>query len=151
MAALCRRLEMSLGEVQARLRYQSAPPLTDTIGTLQQRRLIGLLMGRGGRERAGVLAGMLGIKRSTLSLNAKRMIRDGLLTKSRDARDERAVFLEVSPKGREIFAAYAREVGGLFERIFEALSPSERRRLISANRYLVETYERVAAGRSLRP
>jgi len=147
MTDLFPQIFLAVTAVEARVkrslhpRHSSSAPLTH-----QQKHLLGALHLSGGRMRMRDLARLLGISPATLSVNAKRLIRAGYLTKSRDGQDERGVHLEIGPKARRVFEAMHRAEIAFFEAVFAALPEDKRRRLIESHRFIIATFQEVARG-----
>lgn len=145
MAALLPRMFMAVNAVEARLKTSLRPDDGAQGGlTPQQMHLLMTLEAAGGSARPGDLARRLALTPATVTINAKRLVRGGYLAKTREARDERGVRLQMTAKARRVFDAHRRKTTEFFDGVFAVLPKERRRRLIEAHRVIIETFQEVA-------
>ena len=117
-------------------REPPAGPLGESISLTEFSVL--MLLSRDGECTVGQLA--LAIRRtaSATSRLVDRMVRRGALVRREDADDRRARHVGLSPAGRAVLEAYGRKHGEAHARLFQLLSPAERKLIVRALRLLVE-------------
>jgi len=97
-------LTFQLSKVHAKLNAQATQMLHEVSGiTLMQWRLIALI-GTLGRTRLTEIAHVASLDKGLLSRNLKVLIEKGIVIGREDDEDHRALNLELSPGGQEIFA-----------------------------------------------
>ena len=101
-------------------------------------------MGQGGRR--GTLAHRLGELTKALSVTARNVTtivdgleREGLLARTPDPNDRRAILLELTPKGRDLIAEVHTTQRELADWLFAALDTTERAELLRLLRKVLET------------
>ena len=87
-----------------------------------------LCMLAAGPRRMSELAGLLGIEKAALTGLADRAERRGLVARTSVPGDRRAVSVALTPEGREVAAAFHRDVSDSLERLAGVLPPDERGR-----------------------
>jgi DNA-binding MarR family transcriptional regulator len=95
--------------------------------SLTQLRVLGILRDR--EPTMAELADYLGLERSSVSGLVDRAVKRGLVRRDASADDGRAVRVNLTPAGRELASAGAREVGELLAPMTGQLSQAERHRL----------------------
>ncbi|MFC8718263.1 MarR family winged helix-turn-helix transcriptional regulator [Kitasatospora sp. NPDC057198] len=98
---------------------------------LGQNLLLAALWEQDGRT-PGEIAAALGVTTPTVVKMATRMATAGLLTRTRDERDQRLVRLRLTDAGRALQQPVEAERRLLEERVTADLTPEERRHLLSA-------------------
>jgi DNA-binding MarR family transcriptional regulator len=95
-----------------------------------QTHVLAFMVGRGEQgARVGTIAAELGVTQPTATESVAALIRKGLLTKTPDAQDSRAVAVRITPPGRDV----ARGIGLIVtatERALDALSIAEQTELL---------------------
>ena len=103
MASLGQFITYRLSRIQAKLNAQASRILRDHAGvTVTQWRIIAML-GDGGSCTAAHLSRMSAMDKGLISRNVKMLHADGFITISRDGKDNRALFLNLTDKGRGVF------------------------------------------------
>jgi DNA-binding MarR family transcriptional regulator len=98
------------------------------------------------------LATKLAIHQSTCSQLVDKLVRAGLLIKTRDSDDQRRVFLSASARGRRILARSPGPAEGVLPEAIAALSRAERVRLLGGLQKIIaalDIKDEEAAGRPL--
>ncbi|MBY6115204.1 MarR family winged helix-turn-helix transcriptional regulator [Mameliella alba] len=102
-APLANFLTYRLAKVQSKLNAQASRILRDHAGlTITQWRIIAVL-GDGGRCTSAQLSRMTAMDKGLISRNVKSLSNEGYLSITRDEADNRALHLDLTDKGREIF------------------------------------------------
>jgi DNA-binding MarR family transcriptional regulator len=117
-------------------REPPAGPLGESISLTEFSVL--MLLARDGERTVGQLAVALRRTASATSRLVDRMVRRGALLRREDADDRRARRVGLSPAGRAVLEAYGRKHGEAHARLFQLLSPTERKLIVRALRLLVE-------------
>lgn len=97
-----------------------------------------------GEQRQIDLVGMTSIDASTMSRLVTRLVRDGLVTRSRSKSSSREVVVALSPKGRALVARLI-PIAQQLERTASTGLPA--RDLVALKRLLSRVYENLARGR----
>ena len=97
-----------------------------------------------GSQRQVDLVGMTSIDASTMSRLVSRLVRDGLVTRSRSAKSSREVVVELSPKGRALVARLI-PIAKKLEQTAAAGLPAKE--LAVAKRALGRMYDNLVSGR----
>jgi len=116
-------------------------PLLDQMGITYPQFLVLNLLWHDGRQTVGGLAEKLALESSTLTPLLKRLEAAGLVTRTRNPRNEREVLIETTPKGEKLKS----EAGCLAERLVEA-SGAPVSGIIDLNKRVKEFRDRVYAG-----
>lgn len=95
--------------------------------SLTQLRVLGILRDR--RVKVSELADYLGLDKSTVSGLVERAARRGLLQRSPNALDGRAVDVHLTTQGAELAQRAAAEIAGALAPMTNSLTPAEARRL----------------------
>lgn len=103
LAPLGQFLTYRMSRVQAKLNAQASRILRDHAGiTITQWRIIAVL-GDGGSCTAAQLSRMTAMDKGLISRNVKTLHAEGLITVTRDRNDNRALHLDLTDKGRQVF------------------------------------------------
>jgi len=102
---------------------RGAQPPADWL-SVPQLMVIGWLAA-GGRRRISEVAARLGVSLSAATGLADRLTRAGLAVRSRDGDDRRVVWLEITPKGRELLARTRELRRQSIDEAFSVLSDEE--------------------------
>ena len=94
------------------------------------------------------LAGMLHIKTSSATVLVDRLIRQGMLGRSRDEKDRRLVWVRVTPKGKKVLSQIMEQKRKSIRRIFSVLTEEERSRYLSM---LLKVRSYLEKGNAVRP
>lgn len=116
-------------------------PLLDQMGITYPQFLVLNLLWHDGQQTVGGLAEKLALESSTLTPLLKRLEAAGLVTRTRNPRNEREVLIETTPKGEKLKS----EAGCLAERLVEA-SGAPVSGIIDLNKRVKEFRDRVYAG-----
>lgn len=111
------------------------------LGVTGPQRLVLRIVGRFPQLSPGQLAEILHLHPSTLTGIVKRLERRGLLSRRRDPRDKRRVFLGLTPQGRKLDVDRAHTVEAALERAYARLSPESARITQTTLRGLAEALE----------
>ncbi len=84
------------------------------------------LLSKQGTLRSSALAEQLGVRRSTLSSAAERLVTLGLLTRDADPSDGRAVLFDLTQEGKATATAIARQDLRNATTLLDQLSPNDR-------------------------
>ncbi|HEU0103544.1 MAG TPA: MarR family transcriptional regulator [Mycobacteriales bacterium] len=120
------RLRGTIARTERLLARQTTGSLTRT-----QFSVLGALA-RAGRLRLAVLVEREGVNPTMLSRIVGALEADGLLARSPDPDDGRAVVLEVTDAGRELYQRLQGERAALIEDYLRSLPPAQNRRLVEA-------------------
>ncbi|WP_424138323.1 MarR family winged helix-turn-helix transcriptional regulator [Roseomonas chloroacetimidivorans] len=82
------------------------------------------------------LAERISVDRSTLSEMARRLVDNGLISRTGNARDRRSATVSLSPKGREVLLRLLPGAARLQDALLAPLPPSERRQFLRALRLI---------------
>lgn len=127
MAELAKRMARAVRMPHADL----TPTQIVAISVLEQRPL-----------RIGALAALMDTAQNTVSEMVARLERAGLVAKSRDPHDRRAVLVMITDAGRASLKAHREAMRNVHRQLLQALPDTERRRLIEAFELLVDLAER---------
>lgn len=116
-------------------------PLLDQMGITYPQFLVLNLLWHDGQQNVGGLAEKLALESSTLTPLLKRLEAAGLVTRTRNPKNEREVLIETTPKGEKLKS----EAGCLAERLVEA-SGAPVSGIIDLNKRVKEFRDRVYAG-----
>ncbi len=108
--------------------------------TLPQYRALVVLASRG-PQRAVDLAGVLGVNPSSATRLVDRLVRSGLVRRTRERTDRRALRVALSPAGRALVAEVTRRRREEFAQLLRALPPGRHEDVVAALRAIA-----VAAG-----
>jgi DNA-binding MarR family transcriptional regulator len=106
---------------------KSLAPVLEEITPGQLRALV--ILGSQGAQRAGVLAGMLGVHPSTFTRTVDRLAAGGWVTRSENPDSRREVLVELTPRGERAVSAVTRGRRRELAQVLGDLSPEERRRV----------------------
>ncbi len=104
-----------------------------------------LKLASAGPVRPSTVADRLGITASAATQLVDRLERRGLLRRTRDPADRRAVVLVITPTGRRTYRATAREVRAMLDAVAGTMSPQGRRALQQGVAELHRALDRWAA------
>ena len=116
-------------------------PLLDRMGITYPQFLVLNLLWHDGQQTVGGLAEKLALESSTLTPLLKRLEAAGLVTRTRNPKNEREVLIETTPKGEKLKS----EAGCLAERLVEA-SGVPVSGIIDLNKRVKDFRDRVYAG-----
>lgn len=97
--------------------------------TLAQYRMLAVLDADDGQN-VRDLAGLLGVERSTATRMCNRLVAAGLMERSADPSDGRAVVISLTGEGREAVAAVTRARRDTVATLLRSLTPARREQLI---------------------
>ena len=97
---------------------------------------------------AGALGGELGLTSGATTFLMKRLEQAGLVERTRDANDQRKVFLRLSAAGRDLARTIYPPVARLSGAVMDGFTPAE---LETVRRYLAETTAAMATFRATLP
>ena len=106
---------------------RSLAPVLEEITPGQLRALV--ILGSQGSQRAGVLAGMLGVHPSTFTRTVDRLAAGGWVARSENPDSRREVLVELTPRGERAVAAVTRGRRRELAQVLSTLSPDEQRRV----------------------
>jgi DNA-binding MarR family transcriptional regulator len=98
-----------------------------------------MVMADAGQVRMGELSAKLGVTARNVTTIVDGLEREGLLARTPDPNDRRAILLELTPKGRDLIAAVHTTQRELADWLFAALDTTERAELLRLLRKLLET------------
>jgi DNA-binding MarR family transcriptional regulator len=116
-------------------------PLLDQMGITYPQFLVLNLLWHDGQQNVGGLAEKLALESSTLTPLLKRLEAAGLVTRTRNPKNEREVLIETTPKGEKLKS----EAGCLAERLVKA-SGTPVSGIIDLNSRVKDFRDRVYAG-----
>lgn len=116
-------------------------PLLDRMGITYPQFLVLNLLWHDGQQNVGGLADKLALESSTLTPLLKRLEAAGLVTRTRNPKNEREVLIETTPAGEQLRS----EAGCLAERLVEA-SGAPVASIIDLNARVKDFRDRVYAG-----
>lgn len=105
--------------------------------SLPQYRALVVLASRG-PQRAVDLADVLGVNPSSATRLVDRLVRSGLVRRTRERSDRRALRVTLSPPGRALVAEVTRRRRAEFERLLDALPTAQHEQIVSALRALAD-------------
>jgi DNA-binding MarR family transcriptional regulator len=106
---------------------KSLAPVLEEITPGQLRALV--ILGSQGAQRAGVLAGMLGVHPSTFTRTVDRLAAGGWVTRSENPDSRREVLVELTPRGERAIDAVTRGRRRELAQVLASLTPEEQRRV----------------------
>ena len=106
---------------------KSLAPVLEEITPGQLRALV--ILGSQGAQRAGVLAGMLGVHPSTFTRTVDRLAAGGWVTRSENPDSRREVLVELTSRGERAVATVTRGRRRELAQVLAALTPEERRQV----------------------
>jgi DNA-binding MarR family transcriptional regulator len=106
---------------------KSLAPVLEEITPGQLRALV--ILGSQGAQRAGVLAGMLGVHPSTFTRTVDRLAAGGWVIRSENPDSRREVLVELTPRGERAVAAVTRGRRQELAQVLGLLTPDEQRRV----------------------
>jgi DNA-binding MarR family transcriptional regulator len=106
---------------------KSLAPVLEEITPGQLRALV--ILGSQGAQRAGVLAGMLGVHPSTFTRTVDRLAAGGWVTRSENPDSRREVLVELTPRGERAVAAVTRGRRRELAQVLGDLSPDDQQRV----------------------
>ena len=116
-------------------------PLLDRMGITYPQFLVLNLLWHDGQQNVGGLAEQLALESSTLTPLLKRLEAAGLVTRTRNPKNEREVLIETTPEGEKLRS----EAGCLAERLVEA-SGTPVTGIVDLNKRVKAFRDRVSAG-----
>lgn len=116
-------------------------------GVTGPQRLVLRIVGRFPQLSPGALAAILHLHPSTLTGIVKRLERRGLLTRRKDPRDRRRVFLGLTPEGRRFDVDPSHTVEAVLEELFATLPPERARTTQATLGALAQALERAFGAR----
>lgn len=116
--------------INARLQQICNPVMARHALDLYSSRIL-VALGERGTMSVGALVELMALPQSTISHQLKRLERQGYLTRTRSARDNRSVELALTPRGREVAAICDRLSHAVLAPVVETLSAEERAMLVS--------------------
>lgn len=117
---------------------KSLAPVLEEITPGQLRALV--ILGSQGAQRAGVLAGMLGVHPSTFTRTVDRLAAGGWVTRSENPDSRREVLVELTPRGERAVAAVSRGRRRELTQILASLPPDDQRRVAEGFRIFAQAY-----------
>lgn len=106
---------------------KSLAPVLEEITPGQLRALV--ILSSQGAQRAGVLAGMLGVHPSTFTRTVDRLAAGGWVTRSENPDSRREVLVELTPRGEQAVASVLRGRRRELELVLAALPAADQRRV----------------------
>ena len=106
---------------------KSLAPVLEEVTPGQLRALV--VLGSQGAQRAGVLAGMLGVHPSTFTRTVDRLAAGGWVTRSENPDSRREVLVELTPRGERAVAAVGRGRRRELVQVLSTLPPEEQQRV----------------------
>jgi DNA-binding MarR family transcriptional regulator len=106
---------------------KSLAPVLEEITPGQLRALV--ILSSQGAQRAGVLAGMLGVHPSTFTRTVDRLAAGGWVTRSENPDSRREVLVELTPRGEQAVGSVLRGRRRELELVLAALPAADQRRV----------------------
>jgi DNA-binding MarR family transcriptional regulator len=106
---------------------KSLAPVLEEITPGQLRALV--ILSSQGAQRAGVLAGMLGVHPSTFTRTVDRLAAGGWVTRSENPDSRREVLVELTPRGEQAVASVLRGRRRELEQVLASLPAADQRRV----------------------
>ncbi len=94
-----------------------------------------------GMIRVTKIARIIGIPASTLTGILDRLVRQGLLKRSRDPEDRRSVVMTETPKAREFIRNWMAPMESIMQRALKSMPGSRKKRLILDLQYVLDSLE----------
>ena len=95
-------------------------------------------IGKAGGMSVNVLAGALGLDKSTVSRSVDKLVSDGIIVRRADPDDRRYVTLRLSDKGQSIFEQMEKRMAEYFEEVAAALPGDKREQIVESLGYLAQ-------------
>ncbi len=105
--------------------------------TLPQYRAL-VVLASGGPQRAVDLAGVLGVNPSSATRLVDRLVRSGLVRRTRERADRRALRVALSPAGRSLVAEVTRRRRAEFAQLLAALPADQHEQVVAALRAIAD-------------
>ncbi len=96
-----------------------------------------------GHARLSDLSRCAAVTHGTMTVAVQKLLKKGLLVKTKDLKDERAVSLTLTTKGKAASKYIGQETEQLFHTICQGLSKIERKKLADSYRFLLQTYQKI--------
>ena len=122
-------VEATMGAARALLGIvvKSLAPVLEEITPGQLRALV--ILSSQGAQRAGVLAGMLGVHPSTFTRTVDRLAAGGWVTRSENPDSRREVLVELTPRGEQAVGSVLRGRRRELEQVLASLPVADQRRV----------------------
>ncbi|HWR06708.1 MarR family transcriptional regulator [Sporomusa sp.] len=101
-------------------------------------------IGWAGAASLNTLSERLGVDKSTMSRNIEILVTDGLVSRTTDPDNRRAVTIMLTEEGRQLFDQVEASMTQFYETLFQALPANKRSQIIESLEILLET---IPAGR----
>ena len=96
-----------------------------------------------GRLRLSDLSRCAAVTHGTMTVAVQKLLKKGLVVKTKDLKDERAVSLALTAKGKGASQYVEKGTKDLFHMICEGLTKVERKKLVESFRFLLKTYQKI--------
>jgi DNA-binding MarR family transcriptional regulator len=110
--------------------------------TPQQMKII-MELSFAGSLRLSELSKCAAVTHGTMVVAVQKLLKKGLLMKTKDLKDERAVSLTLTSKGKIVSKNIEKETQVLFHTICQGISKVERKKLVECYRFLLQTYQKI--------
>jgi DNA-binding MarR family transcriptional regulator len=95
------------------------------------------------RLRVSDLSRCTAVTHGTMVVAVQKLLKKGLLVKTKSLQDERAVSLSLTPQGKKVSKQIEKETQQLFNNICQGISKAERKRLVDCYHFLLKTYQKI--------
>lgn len=95
------------------------------------------------RLRLSDLSRCAAVTHGTMTVAVQKLLKKGLIVKTKDPKDNRAIGLSLTAKGKTISKQIEKGTEDLFHMVCEELSKVERKKLIESFRFLLKTYQKI--------
>ena len=111
--------------------------------TPQQMKII-MELKMAGRLRLSDLSKCAAVTHGTMTVAVQKLLTKGLVVKTKDPNDERAISLALTVKGKAVSKYIEKGTQELFHTICEGLSKAERKKFAECFQFLLKTYQKIA-------
>ena len=112
-------------------------------GLTQQQMKIIMELNLAGHLRLSALSRCAAVTHGTMTVAVQKLLKKGLVAKAKDPKDERAVSLTLTAKGKTVSKQVERSTEDLFHMICEGLSKEERKKLVESFHFLLKAYQKI--------
>jgi len=112
-------------------------------GITQQQMKIIMELNSVGCSRLSDLSRCAAVTHGTMTVAVQKLLKKGLVAKTKDPQDERAVSLTLTAQGKKVSKEIEKGMEELFHTICEKIPKNERKKLAECYRFLLKTYQKV--------
>ena len=96
-----------------------------------------------GKLRLSDLSRCAGVTHGTMTVAVQKLLKKGLVVKTKDLVDERAISLALTPAGKKTVRLIEKGMEEFFHSICEGIAGTQRKKLLECYRFLLATYSQL--------